>query len=198
METKPDPAPVAGDRQDPAAGPLTGVRVVETGQLIAGPFRSQLLGDFGAEVVNIEAPGRGDPMREWVQPDYLMFWEILAHNKRAVSIGPRRPEGQDLTRRLTALADILIENFRPGLIENFRPGALEGWNLSPERLQAGNPRLIIVRVSSSRSAAWLFHAVPAPAAAGPFDRRGHGGTVRPSRGDHSHASARVLHSRKGD
>jgi crotonobetainyl-CoA:carnitine CoA-transferase CaiB-like acyl-CoA transferase len=120
-------------------GPLAGVRVVEMGQLIAGPFCGQLLGDFGADVVKIEPPGQGDPMRQWGQPGYPLFWEILARNKRAVSIDLRRPEGQDLARRLIGQADILIENFRPG--------TLERWNLSPARLQADNPGLIIVRVS---------------------------------------------------
>ncbi len=120
-------------------GPLAGVRVVEMGQLIAGPFCGQLLGDFGADVVKIEPPGEGDPMRQWGQPGYPLFWEILARNKRAVSIDLRGPEGQGLARRLIGQADILIENFRPG--------TLERWNLSPDRLQADNPGLIIVRVS---------------------------------------------------
>ena len=120
-------------------GPLKGVRVIEMGQLIAGPFCGQLLGDFGADVVKIEAPGQGDPMRQWGQPGYPLFWEILARNKRAVSLNLRVAEGQALARRLIAQADIVIENFRPG--------TLEGWNLSPERLQADNPGLIIVRVS---------------------------------------------------
>jgi crotonobetainyl-CoA:carnitine CoA-transferase CaiB-like acyl-CoA transferase len=120
-------------------GPLKGVRVVELGQLIAGPFCGQLLGDLGAEVVKVEAPGRGDPMREWGQPGFPLFWEILARNKRTVSLDLRRSEGQALARRLIGRADILIENFRPG--------TLEGWNLSPERLQAGNRGLIVVRIS---------------------------------------------------
>lgn len=125
--------------ETPPRGPLSGVRVVEMGQLIAGPFCGQLLGDFGADVVKIEAPGQGDPMRQWGQPGYPMFWEILARNKRAVSLNLRVAEGQDLARRLIAQADILIENFRPG--------TLEGWNMSPERLHADNPGLIIIRVS---------------------------------------------------
>ena len=120
-------------------GPLAGVRVVEMGQLIAGPFCGQLLGDFGADVVKIEAPGQGDPMRQWGQPGYPLFWEILARNKRAVSIDLREPAGQDLARRLITEADILVENFRPG--------TLERWNLAPERLQADKPGLIVVRVS---------------------------------------------------
>jgi formyl-CoA transferase len=120
-------------------GPLKGLHVVEMGQLIAGPFCGQLLGDLGAEVVKVEAPGKGDPMREWGQPGYPLFWEILARNKRTVSLDLRQAAGQDLARRLIAQADILIENFRPG--------TLEGWNLSPGRLHEVNPGLIIVRVS---------------------------------------------------
>jgi formyl-CoA transferase len=122
-----------------AAGPLTGLRVIEMGQLIAGPFCGQLLGDMGADVVKLEAPGRGDPMREWGQPGFPMFWEILSRNKRCISLDLRKPAGQDLARKLIAGADILIENFRPG--------TLEGWGLSPEALHQANPGLIIVRVS---------------------------------------------------
>jgi len=120
-------------------GPLAGIKVVEMGQLIAGPFCGQLLGDMGADVVKIEAPGQGDPMRQWGQKGFPLFWEILGRNKRTVSADLRRPEGQDLARRLIAGADILIENFRPG--------TLEGWNLAPGELHALNKGLIIVRVS---------------------------------------------------
>ena len=120
-------------------GPLKGIRVVEMGQLIAGPFCGQLLGDMGADVVKVEAPGRGDPMREWGQPGYPLFWEILSRNKQCVSLDLRKPAGQELARKLIGAADILIENFRPG--------TLEGWNLSPEQLHRANPGLIIVRVS---------------------------------------------------
>src|SRR5580698_10197946 len=118
------------------AGPLAGVRVIERGQLIAGPFCGQLLGDLGADVVKIEAPGQGDPMRQWGRKGYPLFWEILGRNKRTVSINLRKPAGQDLARRLISGADILIENFRPG--------ALEGWNLGPDELRKANPRLIVV------------------------------------------------------
>ena len=120
-------------------GPLKGIRVVEMGQLIAGPFCGQLLGDMGADVVKVEAPGRGDPMREWGRPGYPLFWEILSRNKQCVSLDLRKPAGQELARKLIGAADILIENFRPG--------TLEGWNLSPEQLHRANPGLIIVRVS---------------------------------------------------
>ena len=120
-------------------GPLKGLKVIEMGQLIAGPFCGQLLGDMGADVVKIEPPGKGDPMRAWGRGDYPLWWEVVARNKRSVTADLRVPEGQDLARRLIAQADILIENFRPG--------TLEGWGLSPERLHAETPGLIIVRVS---------------------------------------------------
>lgn len=120
-------------------GPLKGLRVVEMGQLIAGPFCGQLLGDMGAEVIKIEPPVTGDPMRAWGRGDYPLWWEVVARNKKSVSADLRVAEGQDLARRLIAKADILIENFRPG--------TLEKWNLSPESLMKEHPDLIIVRVS---------------------------------------------------
>jgi len=119
-------------------GPLTGLVVVEAGQLIAGPFCGQLLGDLGATVIKIEPPGAGDPMRAWGR-GAPVWWEVIARNKKSVSIDLRKSAGQDLARRLIAGTDFLIENFRPGV--------LEGWNLSPERLRAGNPGLIVVRMS---------------------------------------------------
>jgi len=120
-------------------GPLQGIRVIEMGQLIAGPFCGQLLGDMGAEIIKIEPPGEGDPMRVWGRGDYPLWWEVVARNKKAVSADLRQSEGQALARRLIASADILIENFRPG--------TLEKWDMSPQTLHAENPRLIIVRVS---------------------------------------------------
>ncbi|OYQ25330.1 formyl-CoA transferase [Sandarakinorhabdus cyanobacteriorum] len=122
-----------------ATGPLAGIKVVEMGQLIAGPFCGQLLGDMGADVIKLEPPGQGDPMRVWGRGDYPLWWEVVARNKRAVSCNLRLPEGQQLARDLIAKADILIENFRPG--------TLEKWGLAPETLHALNPGLIIVRVS---------------------------------------------------
>lgn len=121
------------------AGALEGIRVVEIGQLIAGPFCGQLLGDMGADVIKVEPPGSGDPMRTWGRGDNHLWWEVVSRNKRCVSANLRVPEGQALVRRLAATADILIENFKPGTIEK--------WGLSPETLMADNPRLIIVRVS---------------------------------------------------
>jgi crotonobetainyl-CoA:carnitine CoA-transferase CaiB-like acyl-CoA transferase len=108
------------------------------GQLIAGPFCGQLLGDMGADVVKIEPPGAGDPMRVWGQ-GVPVWWEVIARNKRSVSLNLRMAEGQDLARRLIGEADVLIENFKPG--------TLEGWGLAPEALMAANPRLIVVRMS---------------------------------------------------
>ena len=120
-------------------GPLKGLRVVEMGQLIAGPFCGQLLGDMGADIIKIEPPGAGDPMRVWGQGDAPVWWEVVARNKRSVSIDLRVAEGQDLARKLIATADILIENFRPG--------TLEKWGMGPAALHAQTPGLIIVRIS---------------------------------------------------
>jgi len=121
-----------------ATGPLSDLRVVEMGQLIAGPFCGQLLGDMGAEVIKIEPPGEGDPMRQWGRGQPV-WWEVIARNKKSVSINLRVAEGQALARRLIEQADILIENFRPGMLET--------WGLAPESLLAANPRLIIARMS---------------------------------------------------
>jgi formyl-CoA transferase len=119
-------------------GPLTGLKIVEMGQLIAGPFCGQLLGDMGAEVIKIEPPGAGDPMRLWGQSRGLP-WEVMARNKLSVSLNLRLSEGQALARTLIGQADILIENFKPG--------TLEGWSLDPQALRAANPRLIVARMS---------------------------------------------------
>jgi crotonobetainyl-CoA:carnitine CoA-transferase CaiB-like acyl-CoA transferase len=118
---------------------LKGLRVVEMGQLLAGPFCGQLLGDMGAEVIKVEPPGAGDPMRVWGQGKDKVQWEVIARNKKSVSANLRIPEGQELVRKLIATADILIENFKPGTMEK--------WGLSPERLLAEQPGLIIARMS---------------------------------------------------
>ena len=120
-------------------GALADIRVIEIGQLIAGPFCGQLLGDMGAEVIKIEPPGEGDPMRKWGQGEVKTWWQVIARNKKSVSVNLRMAEGQEIVRRLAAGADILIENFKPGTIEK--------WGLGPDVLQAENPRLIIVRMS---------------------------------------------------
>jgi crotonobetainyl-CoA:carnitine CoA-transferase CaiB-like acyl-CoA transferase len=120
-------------------GALQDIRVVEMGQLLAGPFCGQLLGDMGADVVKVEPPGAGDPMREWGQGSDKVTWEVIARNKRSVSANLRIPEGQALVRQLIATADVLIENFKPG--------TLEKWGLAPAVLHADNPALIIARMS---------------------------------------------------
>ena len=123
----------------PAA--LRGVRVIEMGQLIAGPFAGKTLGDFGAEVIKIEPPGRGDPLRGWrlLKAGTSVWWQVQSRNKRSLALDLRQPEGQALARQLIAEADVLIENFRPG--------TLEGWDMAPAQLHALNPGLVILRVS---------------------------------------------------
>nr|WP_070960657.1 CoA transferase [Hyphomonas sp. Mor2] len=122
--------------------PLSGLRVIELGQLIAGPFCGQLLGDFGAEVIKVEAPDRPDPARGWGTVkvnDASVFWAIIARNKRSMTLNLRLAQGQDILKRLAGTADVLIENFRPG--------TLEKWGIGPDVLHAINPRLVITRVS---------------------------------------------------
>ena len=123
-----------------ATGALSHLKVLELGQLIAGPFCGQLLGDMGADVIKIEAPGVGDPMRSWGQGKPV-WWSVIGRNKRSVTLDLRKSAGREVLKTLAADADILIENFRPG--------TLEKWGLSPETLRTLNPRLIIVRVSAS-------------------------------------------------
>lgn len=123
----------------PNGGSLKDVRVVEFGQLIAGPFCGQLLGDMGADVIKVEPPGAGDPMRQWGNGERKVWWEVIARNKRSVTANLRMTEGQALARRLVAEADIMIENFKPGTMEK--------WGMGPDALHAINPRLIIVRMS---------------------------------------------------
>ncbi|MFZ1742464.1 MAG: CoA transferase, partial [Pontixanthobacter sp.] len=120
-------------------GALKDIRVVEMGQLLAGPFCGQLLGDMGAEVIKIEPPGAGDPMRLWGQGEEKVQWEVIARNKKSVSLNLRIPEGQALARKLIATADVLVENFKPG--------TLEKWGLGPDVLHQDNPGLIIARMS---------------------------------------------------
>jgi formyl-CoA transferase len=126
----------------PAAGPLADVRVVEMGQLLAGPFCGQLLADFGAEVIKLEDPAAGDPMRQWgrEKPHGLsLWWPVIARNKKSVTLDLRHPEGQSLARRLLGAADVLVENFRPG--------TLERWGLGYDALAERNPGLVLVRVT---------------------------------------------------
>ncbi|HVR54289.1 MAG TPA: CoA transferase [Pseudorhodoferax sp.] len=120
---------------------LAGVRVVEMGQLIAGPFCGKTLAEFGADVVKIEAPGGGDPLRNWrmLQHGTSVWWQVQSRNKRSLALDLRQAEGQDIARRLIAEADVLIENFRPG--------TLEGWGMSPGELHRLNPGLVMLRIS---------------------------------------------------
>jgi formyl-CoA transferase len=123
------------------AGPLAGLKVVELGQLIAGPFAAKTLADFGADVVKIEPPGAGDPLRSWrlVKNGTSVWWQVQSRNKRSVALDLKNPEAQEIVRKLAAEADVLIENFRPG--------AMEGWGLDPQQLIEANPRLVVLRIS---------------------------------------------------
>lgn len=128
--------------QDFSAGALADLRVLELGTLLAGPFCGQLLGDLGAEVVKIEPPGQGDPMRLWGRQkpgEPSLWWPVIGRNKKAITLDLRKSEGQALLLELAAKADFLLENFRPGTLEN--------WGLGWEQLSAVNPRLIMIRVS---------------------------------------------------
>jgi formyl-CoA transferase len=121
---------------------LTDLRVIEMGQLLAGPFCGQLLADFGAEVIKLEQPGVGDPMREWGREKadgQSLWWPVVARNKKSVSLNLREKPAQDIVRELVANSDILVENFRPG--------TLERWGLGYDVLSAINPRLVMVRVT---------------------------------------------------
>jgi crotonobetainyl-CoA:carnitine CoA-transferase CaiB-like acyl-CoA transferase len=121
--------------------PLAGLKVLELGALIAGPFCTKILGEFGADVVKIEPPGQGDPLRKWrhLRDGTSVWWHVQSRNKRSVTVDLRHAEGQAIVRALAERADIVVENFRPG--------TLEGWGLGFERLRARNRGLILVRVS---------------------------------------------------
>lgn len=123
------------------SGPLTGLRVLELGQVIAGPFAGALLAWFGADVIKVEPPDGGDPLRTWRQMhgDTSLWWYIMGRNKRCVTANLRDAEGRALVKRLVEHCDVLIENFKPG--------RLEAWGLGPDDLKAINPRLIVARVS---------------------------------------------------
>ena len=127
---------------DGQTGPLVGIRVLELGSLLAGPFVGRLLGDFGAEIIKAEPPGVGDPLREWGPDRYKgrsLWWPVQSRNKKLITLNLRDERGQDLCRRLAAESDVLVENFRPG--------TLERWGLAPEELHEINPDLIVARVS---------------------------------------------------
>ncbi len=135
-------APGVAPRAADGPGPLAGVRVVELGMLLAGPFTGRLLGDMGAEIVKIEPPGQPDPLREWGKARYKnrsLWWPVQSRNKKCCTLNLRTEKGQALLLRLVAGADVLVENFRPG--------TLEKWNVGPDRLWEANPRLVITRIS---------------------------------------------------
>jgi formyl-CoA transferase len=125
-----------------ADAPLTGLRVIEMGSLIAGPFCGQVLGDFGAEVIKLEDPGTGDPIRQWgrTKPKgHSPWWPVIGRNKTSVTLDLRTAEGRGLARDLIAKADVVVENFRPGTMEK--------WGLGYDDLAAVNPGLVMTRVS---------------------------------------------------
>src|SRR3954462_62196 len=124
---------------DPASGPLDGIRVVDMSRLVAGNAVSSQLADFGAEVIKIEDPVKGDPLRAWQSGGVSFHWKLYARNKESVALSLRQKKGRELLLDLAASSE--------GLIENFRPGTLEKIGLGPEVLHARNPRLVIVRVS---------------------------------------------------
>jgi formyl-CoA transferase len=120
---------------------LAGLKVIELGQLIAGPFAAKTLADFGAEVIKIESPGAGDPLRTWrlLKDGTSVWWQAQSRNKRSLALDLKRKEAQDIVRQLVQTADVVVENFRPG--------AMEGWGLGPDDLLAINPSLIMLRIS---------------------------------------------------
>ena len=124
-----------------AGGPLAGLKVIELGQLIAGPFAAKTLADFGADVIKIETLETGDPLRKWrlLKDGTSVWWQVQSRNKRSVALDLKQPDAQDIVRKLALDADVLIENFRPG--------AMEQWGLGPDELIKLNPRLIVLRIS---------------------------------------------------
>jgi formyl-CoA transferase len=126
---------------EPKQLPLAGIRVLEMGSLIAGPFAAKILGDFGAEVVKIEPPVSGDPLRKWrkLHNGTSLWWQVQSRNKKSLALDLRTPQGQAVVRKLVAKCDVLVENFRPG--------TLEGWGLGWEQLAEINPGLIMLRIS---------------------------------------------------
>ena len=125
----------------PTSGPLEGVRVIELGSLIAGPYAGALFAQFGADVIKIEPPAIGDPLRKWrkMDGDTSLWWYSQSRNKQSLTLNLKDPDAQEVLRRLVSEADVLIENFRPG--------TLEKWNLGWECLSKVNPRLVMLRVS---------------------------------------------------
>ena len=133
---------VRSSRAQDSPGPLAGLRVVELGMLLAGPFTGRLLGDMGAEVIKVEPPGKPDPLREWGKAHYKgrsLWWAVQSRNKKCITLDLRRQRGQELLLELVKQSDVVVENFRPG--------TLERWNLGWEQLSEANPRVILCRVS---------------------------------------------------
>jgi len=127
-----------------STGPLAGVKVLELGTLIAGPFAARFMGEFGADVIKIEDPNGGDPLRKWrkLYPEVggtSLWWAVQARNKKSVTVNLKSPDGKEIVRRLAKEADIVVENFRPGLLEKL--------GLGYEVLSAENPGLVMVRLS---------------------------------------------------
>lgn len=140
--------PPAGDlkatalERGPLVGPLAGIRVIELGALLAGPFTGRLLGDLGAEIVKVEAPGQPDPIRDWGKARYdgrSLWWPVQSRNKKCITLNLRGAKGQDLLLRLVEHADVVTENFRPG--------TLERWNIGYERMAEVNPGIVLARIS---------------------------------------------------
>ena len=129
------------EKQSTPAGPLAGIKVLELGTLIAGPFFSRMLAEFGAEVIKVESPDGGDPIRQWrVLKDGNSLWlSVQSRNKKSITLNMKDPRAQEIARQLALDADIIIENYRPGVLEK--------WNLGYEQLRAINPALIMVRLS---------------------------------------------------
>jgi len=124
-----------------SSGPLAGIKVLELGTLIAGPFCSRMLAEFGADVIKIESPDGGDPIRTWrvLKDGTSLWWSVQARNKQSLTLNLKDPRGQDIARRLALDADLIIENYRPGVLEK--------WSLGYEQLKAVNPATIMVRLS---------------------------------------------------
>jgi formyl-CoA transferase len=122
-------------------GPLEGLKVVEIGQLIAGPFAAKTLADFGADVVKIESPDGGDPLRQWrlLHHGTSVWWQVQSRNKKSVALDLKQPEARDIVRRLIDEADVLVENFKPGVMES--------WGFAYDELAKTNPKLIMLRIS---------------------------------------------------
>ena len=128
--------------RDSGAGPLAGVRMIELGTLLAGPFAGRLLGDMGAEVIKVESPGKPDPLRDWGNARYEgrpLWWPVQSRNKKCITLDLRVPKGQELLLELARVADVVSENFRPG--------TLERWNLGYDRLSAVNAGIVLARIS---------------------------------------------------